>query len=175
MTYIERRRQIFNTLSDWNGENFSEMAIKIFRFQAEFNPVYAEYLKLINRTPENIQKISEIPFLPIQFFKNHPIRTGRWMEKFFFTSSGTTGENTSRHSVRDINFYLKTAEKGFVSQYGDSSRYVILGLIPNYLERVNSSLLSMVLHFIEVSKNKREPCCSIILKIEIGNQRFTKT
>ena len=137
----------------WVGfDRFSSLALKIFRFQAENNPLFQSYIELLNIDYQSVKSISDIPFLPIQFFKNHKIQTGNWSPETVFSSSGTTGKNTSRHFVRDEKFYLKNTVVGFENFYGDLSEYSVLALLPSYLERKGSGLISMAAHFIELSK-----------------------
>jgi hypothetical protein len=130
---------------------FEALALEIFRYQAEFNPVYKRFLSLLGRQPWDIQSIDAIPTLPISFFKTFEIKTGNWEEETIFTSSGTTGQVPSRHFVRDTAFYLQNALSGFKYFYGDPADWVILALLPNYLERTGSSLVAMTDFFIHRS------------------------
>lgn len=97
--------------------------------------------------------MEDIPFLPIQFFKSHSVKTGDWPTQTTFTSSGTTGDATSRHPVRDLDFYKKNTVHGFRAFYGDPSEWLVLALLPSYLERTGSSLVVMAEHFIQLSKH----------------------
>lgn len=102
---------------------------------------------------ETIDSIEKIPFLPISFFKTHEVVTGTFQPEIIFESSGTTGENTSRHFLKSIDLYKKSFTKGFNLFYGDISKWCILGLLPGYLERENSSLILMVDDLIKKSNN----------------------
>ncbi|MET3129475.1 hypothetical protein ABID42_004599 [Arcicella rosea] len=136
-----------------NSENFDALALDIFRFQAQNNITYAKYLKNLQVDVSTLQSIQDIPFLPIEFFKTQSILTGDIEPKVIFESSGTTGQNTSRHLVADPAFYLQIAEQIFEKFYGKLSDFTILALLPSYLERNNSSLVYMVQHFIQQSKS----------------------
>ena len=94
--------------------------------------------------PENINSIEKIPFLPISFFKTHEVVTTTFEPEIIFESSGTTGENTSRHLVKSLSLYKKSFTKAFNLFYGNPKTWCILGLLPGYLERENSSLVAMV-------------------------------
>ena len=61
--------RIFSISSE---EDFRHLAIQTFRYQYENNPVYHAYVELLNKNPEDIQQIADIPFLPISFFKIPP-------------------------------------------------------------------------------------------------------
>jgi hypothetical protein len=50
------------------------------------------------------------------------------------TSSGTTGMITSKHLVTDVTLYEESYRKGF-SDFGNIEDYVVLALLPSYLER----------------------------------------
>lgn len=134
-------------------EEFDRLALEVFRYQSACNATYAAYLDLIGRRAREVRNVADIPFLPIQFFKSHDLRSGRWPVKETFTSSGTTGSTTARHPVRDIGFYLKNTEQCFGAAYGKPpSEFCWLALLPSYLERTGSSLITMAEHFIETSR-----------------------
>jgi Acyl-protein synthetase, LuxE len=136
-----------------NAKTFDDIALRLFTFQARENTLYKTYLKALRIEPEKITRIEEIPFLPIQFFKNHLIKTGDWNEEIIFTSSGTTGLQTSRHAVHSVAAYYANAQQIFESAFGSLQDYHLLALLPSYLERKNSSLVAMISHFIEQTKS----------------------
>lgn len=138
-------------------EDFEQLALLIFQFQAKENKLYKKYLSLIGVKPSSVGSLLEIPFLPISFFKTHQIKTGSCdhtsgQQTVVFTSSGTTGRTTSQHFVKDLDFYEKNTRLGFESVYGPVKDYCILALLPSYLERTGSSLIYMTDHFIRLSK-----------------------
>ena len=135
------------------NEDFSGLAMAIFRRQAIQNPVYAAYLGHLKVDEAKVKAIREIPFLPISFFKSHVLKSGEFAETFIFESSGTTGSINSRHYIKDISTYLTNAENNFREVYGDPSGYCFLALLPSYLERGNSSLVAMADHFIKLSQH----------------------
>ncbi|HEX8059680.1 MAG TPA: acyl transferase, partial [Cyclobacteriaceae bacterium] len=137
------------SLYDVNGYTFEEIALKLFEFQANNNPVYAEYIRYLGIRPAAITSLNDIPYLPVSFFKTHDIRTGNWKEQTVFTSSGTTGMVTSRHLVYNLDFYLSNTIRCFEYFYGDPSNYTTLALLPSYAERQGSSLIAMIGHFID--------------------------
>lgn len=132
-------------------EGFDSLALEIFRFQAQHNLVYQQYLQYLHIEVNTVKTIEQIPFLPIEFFKTQTVVTGDNPIKTIFESSGTTGQNTSRHHVADPEFYLEIAEHIFEKFYGKLANFQILALLPSYLERTNSSLVYMVEHFIKKS------------------------
>lgn len=153
MSYKQQRTAIFKQIQAFDGPGFEALALEIFRFQAAHNPLYRRYLSLLNVDCQAIKTVEQIPFLPIQFFKNYEVKTGDWQSATTFTSSGTTGETTSRHHVRDLDFYKKNTVKGFAPFYGEPSEWLVLALLPSYLERTGSSLVVMAEHFIQLSKH----------------------
>ncbi|MFD1817322.1 Acyl-protein synthetase, LuxE [Pseudarcicella hirudinis] len=136
-----------------NASDFDQLALDIFHFQVQNNEVYRKYLHHLSIDPLQVKEVSEIPFLPIEFFKTQTILSGEVTPKVIFESSGTTGQNTSRHLVADPDFYLKVSEQIFEKFYGKLSDFHVLALLPSYLERNNSSLVYMVQHFIERSNS----------------------
>ena len=134
---------------------FLEAALSVFRWQAANNEVYGKYLKGLGIVAQNITKLNEIPFLPIEFFKSHRIISGEAKTTGIeiFTSSGTTGSVQSKHYVADISVYEKSYLKGFELFYGNIQDYCILALLPSYLERDGSSLIYMVDDLIKKSNH----------------------
>jgi phenylacetate-coenzyme A ligase PaaK-like adenylate-forming protein len=132
---------------------FESLALEFFHYQMENNPIYAPYAALIlkGKIPTNIY---EIPFLPIDFFKQEQIICqGKAVEEVFL-SSGTTGEQ-SKHLVSDLSLYEKSYRKTFQQFYGDINDYCILALLPNYQEREGSSLIYMVNDLINKSEHPK--------------------
>jgi hypothetical protein len=147
------RNELLPMLANLSPSNFEETALAVFQYQSKHNPLYARYLKLLGRIPQKINNLEEIPFLPIQFFKTRVVKTGHWSPKMYFTSSGTTGQITSKHAVRTIDFYLKNAMNGFSQMYGNAEDWCFLALLPSYLEREGSSLVAMADVLIKQSKH----------------------
>lgn len=133
---------------------FNALALQIFGFQFENNPVYRSFCDLLYKNPSDIKTIEEIPFLPIQFFKSHHVISSSKNIKKTFTSSGTTRSITSKHHIIDLSIYKESFKKGFHSFYGDIKEYVVLALLPSYLEREGSSLIYMVDSLIKASSHK---------------------
>lgn len=144
------KNKIFNINS---AKDFEHLAIEVFRFQHENVQVYRDFCDLLRCDPTEIKSLEEIPFLPIQFFKTHAIIAAEMKSETIFTSSGTTGMTTSRHLVGDLDIYQKSFTEGFQREYGSPADYVILALLPSYLEREGSSLIFMVESLIEESHN----------------------
>lgn len=141
---------------DWVFEKqttFEEKALKAFQLQAKNCQPYTKYLKLLNTDVSAIKSITEIPFLPIEFFKSHQIISNKNTVQKIFTSSGTTGQDLSQHCITDINIYIESFRRGFNHFYGNIKDYRILALLPSYLERDGSSLVFMCKHLIEESKH----------------------
>ena len=134
-------------------KDFEKITMKVFRFQYENNAVYREFCDLIKRNPTNVKTINNIPFLPIQFFKSHQVISSKDNAEQIFTSSGTTGSETSKHYVTDISLYEQSYRLGFSQFYGNIENYVVLALLPSYLERDGSSLIYMANDFIQSSNH----------------------
>ena len=124
--------------------DFNGLALDIFQFQCQHNAVYKQFLKGLNIDPSVIQSPEQIPFLPIRFFKSHEIKTTEFIPEIVFESSGTTQTKNSSHLVKEKALYEKSFIDGFEKMYGPVKNWCILGLLPSYLERENSSLVYMV-------------------------------
>jgi phenylacetate-coenzyme A ligase PaaK-like adenylate-forming protein len=129
------------------------MALKVFRFQYENNLVYREFCDFLKTDVQKVKTIQQIPFFPIQFFKSHEVVSNSNPIQTIFTSSGTTGMVTSKHLVTDVSIYEESYRKAFSQFYGNIEDYVVLALLPSYLEREGSSLIHMVDDLIQLSKH----------------------
>jgi hypothetical protein len=127
-----------------NEKEFASIALEVYHFQYLNNPVYRDYCRATGRVPERVHQIGDIPFLPISFFKTHHVETAPWNAQLVFRSSGTTGMSTSTHYVKHPSVYEQSFLLGFERFYGSPRDSCILGLLPSYLERGNSSLVYMV-------------------------------
>lgn len=136
-------------------EQFESLALELFQFQSKANPLYREYLRIRRVNVEEVKSLDQIPFLPIRFFKDHPVICGKPEDfKHFYSSSGTTGMITSKHYIWSEDWYLRHARQIFESTYGSLNDYHVLALLPAYLERPGSSLVAMAQHFIQVSDSE---------------------
>ena len=121
-----------------NEKAFEQIALDVFSFQYHHNPVYQSFCSAIHKTPGRVEKISDIPFLPIQFFKSHEVVSGKFEPPLIFRSSGTTGAATSRHLVKDLALYERSFLTCFQQFFGSPQQFCILGLLPSYLEQGQS-------------------------------------
>lgn len=128
---------------------FEKIAVDIYRYQLQENEVYRQYCKLIGKTEAT--SVSEIPYLPIQFFKSHHIVSDSNPSQITFTSSGTTGSVVSKHHVTDAGVYNSSLDHSFTETYGKMEDYVVLALLPHYLDRTGSSLVYMAQRWINHS------------------------
>ena len=145
-----------SSIFDINSESaFAEKALELFKFQFEENPVYRSFCDLLYKHPSDVQKLEDIPFLPIEFFKTHKVVSIKKDIQQTFTSSGTTGSVVSQHHVADLDIYKKSFQKGFAHFYGNIEDYAVLALLPSYLEREGSSLVYMVEDMIQESKQPK--------------------
>ncbi|PWT95773.1 MAG: acyl transferase [Bacteroidetes bacterium] len=139
---------------DFNISGFDDLALEIFNFQYENNEVYRAYCDTILSNISAIHSVEKIPFLPIQFFKSHEVKATSFEAESIFESSGTTQSRPSRHFVKNLNIYTESFRKTFGQFYGPATNWCILGLLPSYLERSNSSLVYMVQDLIDQSEQE---------------------
>jgi phenylacetate-coenzyme A ligase PaaK-like adenylate-forming protein len=147
---------LFNTSDIFqidSKKEFDKISLKLFRFQYDNNEVYKQFCDFLNKDKTNVKKIEDIPFLPIQFFKSHEVLSSKEDIQATFTSSGTTGMITSKHLVTNVSLYENSYRNAFSQFYGNIEDYVILALLPSYLEREGSSLIYMVDDLIKQTNN----------------------
>ncbi|TMI97981.1 MAG: acyl transferase [Bacteroidetes bacterium] len=171
--------------SEWHDKIFSvtesrfrQLALDIFHFQYEDNKVYNSYVNALGISPSTVDEIEKIPFLPISFFKTDEIKTGKFNAEVIFKSSGTTQTINSQHHVKDMSFYTQSFTRAFKNIYGDP-QWCVLGLLPSYLEKGNSSLVYMVDSLIKQSRHPQsgfylynlEKLKETLLSLERANQK----
>ncbi len=140
-----------NITSEWIDKifgaqtiDFEEVSLSLFRYQYHHNPIYGQYAGAVGRTPDQVRKAADIPFLPISFFKTHTVASSSFEPAAIFESSGTTQTINSRHYIKDLSIYTRSFLEAFERFYGPPAGWCILGLLPSYLERRGSSLVVMV-------------------------------
>lgn len=136
-----------------NENSFNDMALRVFRFQFEQNPVYRSFCESLGCNPDNVSNTGQIPFLPVNIFKSREVKTTDFVAEKIFETSSTTGIGLGRHFVKDLSVYNESLLKGFNHFFEPPAEWCICGLLPSYLDRPNSSLVYMVEKLIEKSKN----------------------
>lgn len=172
--------------SEWHDKIFSvtensfgQLALDIFHFQYEANPIYNSYVNALGKTLSAVDEIEKIPFLPISFFKTDEIKTGKFNGDVIFKSSGTTQTINSQHHVKDVSIYVQSFTTAFEKIYGELKDWCILGLLPSYLEKGDSSLVYMVESFIKQSQHAQsgfylydlDKLKETLLSLETSNQK----
>jgi len=140
------RDRIFSVKGE---DDFLETAFEIYQYQSVKNKIYREYISYLGK--KEIKTITDIPFLPVEFFRNHQVITDDGSIEMVFESSGTTGIRRSRHYVTDVDLYEKSFSNAFRLFYGEPSDYCIAAMLPSYTGRGNSSLVYMIQKLIEQS------------------------
>lgn len=168
-------------LHQYAEEPFNLLALKIFKYQLTHNDIYRRYVKSLKIDEKTIEHYTQIPFLPIELFKSQKIVCSNTTENTVcFSSSGTTGQITSKHYVTDTSLYEASFKKGFELAYGNIADYCVLALLPNYLERKGSSLVYMFNQLIHDSNNSLSGfylnnLSDLIATIEILKKKKQKT
>lgn len=135
------------------SDEFEGLALELFHFQARENAVYREFLGHLKIKPQAVNSLEELPYMPIGFFKQRRVSIYDKPAPTIFSSSGTTGQQTSKHHVYDLAFYHESSLANFAYFYGDVANYCVLALLPSYLEREGSSLIFMAQQFVSRSQD----------------------
>lgn len=136
-------------------EEFRMACLDNFRFQYENVEVYRKFVDYLKIDPMSISEIDQIPFLPIEMFKNHRVLNQNLSTEFYFQSSGTTQMTRSKHYISDLNLYENSIEQSFKEFIGAPEDYIFIGLLPNYSENPHSSLIYMI-DFLMKKSNRPE-------------------
>lgn len=136
-----------------SSAEFDEWCMRLFRYQAENNPVYKSFLTHLNVLPEQIKKPEKIPFLPVELFRTKKVITGDYPVEKKFYSSGTSNANASTHHVVSLKWYENSLLSGFKNFFGEVEDYAFFALLPSYLNRKNASLVYMFKTLMQASKS----------------------
>ncbi|HRI01693.1 MAG TPA: acyl transferase [Saprospiraceae bacterium] len=124
-----------------------QLALELYEIHKKKNPIYRQYLDKIGYLNKTVHDFLQIPFLPIRFFKSHQIYINPKKEEKIFGSSGTSKTGLrSKHFISDIEFYHQVSFRGLNLFFPDLCSYHIIAYLPSYVERPDSSLISMVNH-----------------------------
>lgn len=151
MSIQDLKKRVFNIN---NKDEFRQAAIEIFLFQYSSCEIYKRYVDELKIDPASISELDHIPFLPIEFFKSHKVRSVKSENSFVFHSSGTTSNSTSKHYISDIDIYESSFIKSFETHVTKVENTQVIGLLPHYQENPNSSLLHMVNRLVELSNEE---------------------
>lgn len=132
-------------------DSFFEIALEIFEYQVSNSPVYKEYITRLGVKSDIIRNLSDIPFLPVEFFRTQTVISEKLPAEMIFESSRTTGISSSRHFVKYLRLYEASFFNAFRFFYGEPSDYLIAALLPSYTSRGNSSLVYMMNNLIKRS------------------------
>lgn len=147
----DQRDKLFNVKSE---SEFRDAALELAHYQYNKNAVYQRFVDSLRKRVTSIKSLTDIPFIPVEFFRNHKIITSDNPVEMIFESSGTTGVTPSRHFVCDLSLYEESFLNSFRMFYGDPEEYIITALLPSYVEREGSSLVYMADNLIQRSGNK---------------------
>lgn len=123
-------------------EEFEPLALELFRWQAEHCEPYREYLSLIGCEVVEVERVEDIPHLPIEFFRTRNVWCGEGEPEKVFSSSTTSGGEPSLHPMASLDEYRQTFTEAWKRFLPTPHR--IYALLPCYLEREGSSLVYMV-------------------------------
>ena len=119
----QRNTLIHKIFSISSGQEFEDLALRLFRFQSRKNKVYKQYIDLLGIHPRSVSSLKDIPCLPVSLFRTHKILTAEEPVKMVFKSSRTGAMIPSHHYLTDINLYRTSFLKCFELFYGDPAYY----------------------------------------------------
>jgi len=152
----EAGKALWNRVADFilGGvkDSFEGLAWDVFLFQYENNLIYRQWCLHLGWNAQRLSAPADwqtIPAMPVEAFKWTDVRTEGVADvspPLHFRTSGTTGAQAGIHHVFTPELYRLSVVQGFRSQFGSPSEKgaVVLGLLPGYLERPDSSLVHMV-------------------------------
>ena len=130
-------------ITNIHASSFETLALDCFYYQAMHNQVYHNFITHLGIEIGKVNRLSEIPFMPIEAFKHHDIKTDDWNPQTSFLSSGTAGQQRSVHFIKDLDWYQLNVVRNFESFFPDFREYDFFALLPGYAENKHSSLIQM--------------------------------
>ena len=153
--FIKTRSELISKLRNMHvlkDSSFEKLAIKTFRFQAEYNTIYKTFVDLLKINPASISDFKDIPFLPVEAFRDHNVTTGEFAPEIIYRSSGTTNlGRRSEHRVRTVDWYNEVSSRIYSSLVCPVNDLTLFALLPGYIERKNASLVEMSRSFMKAS------------------------
>ncbi len=157
---MEQRQDLIESIFEIESKPaFEALALEVFRYQFAHNGVYNQFAAALNKTPDNVKEVIDVPFLPIELYKQFEVKSFSVEALMRFLSSGTTAHTRSIHYVHDVSVYERSIEKCFYNFFGNPQDFVILALLPSYLENAESSLIYMMHHLMQVSSESLGGFC----------------
>ena len=155
---------------------FNKLSLELFYFQYKHNKHYKDFVDLLGIKVKDVKSINEIPFFPIELFKEKKILCQGISYEKIFHSSGTTTDKKSKHYIESVKFYEKSIRRSFEIEFKNIKSYSIFCLTPEYKTNNKSSLIHMCNYLIKESGctnsgfyyNKYE---KLIEKIEISKRK----
>ena len=171
--------ELEDKIFDIQTHGFEPLALELFRIQSKENQLYRSFIQALKIDPQKVNDVASIPYLPVSFFKSHDVVTGDFKAETVFESSGTTQTGNSRHFLKSVNLYQRSFTKAFELFYGSPKQWCVIGLLPSYLERKNSSLVMMVNDLIAMSAHpesgfylyEHEKLAEVLQKNEAAKQK----
>jgi len=136
--------------------SFEDKALALYRYHLEHNAVYRSFVSHVRYNEFTPDTVRDIPFFPIELFKELEVKAGKWNSELIFYSSGTTATTRSKHHISDKKAYLDNARYIWTRHFGPLENYTFLSLLPSYHDNPSSSLLCMVQNFMLHGASQQE-------------------
>jgi len=145
----------WNFIFDENLDLF-ERAFQVFSYQFKHNRAYQKFCSFLNKTPESIKILDDIPPIPIDVFKKKQVLSDLFNPEItnYFQSSGTGNQIRSKHFVPDISLYYYSSWKWYSENYPN---YPVYAYVPSYSDNPHSSLISMLDYFVKQTNGQFLP------------------
>ncbi len=75
---MDQSQNLYSKIFNISKRNFDEVALEIFKYQSKNNLIYKKYLKLLGVNVKSVKHTREIPFMPIDFFRDFKVISGNW-------------------------------------------------------------------------------------------------
>ena len=119
-----QRQSLLDRIYGINESGFRTVALDVCQYQLSHNPLYRKFAETLGKLPSQVREIEDIPFLPISMFRDHDVQSGTWPPEVTFRSSGTTTSVSSRHLIRDPDWYHKIAALCFTKHFDAIENYI---------------------------------------------------
>ncbi|WP_338452456.1 long-chain fatty acid--CoA ligase [Niallia oryzisoli] len=125
-----------------SDEDFNDLALQIFSYQYQNNLPYQAFCRQKGKTPRLVKTWRDIPFVPINAFKEVPLSsTDPEAAEAVFMTSGTTKGIRGKHYHPTLEIYDLSMTVNFKKRFMKETENIRMGvLFPTEKELPNSSL-----------------------------------
>ena len=147
---IQEELMAFMQLQAVDDIAFNAMALKLFKYQAQWNLPYQRFCQIRGKTPRTVTHWHDIPSVPINAFKDLDLTCTppADCERVFMTSGTTRGDVKGRHYHPSLLIYDTSMRLNFAQRLMHQKSKIRMGILFPTTEMMPNSSLA---HYLELA------------------------